>query len=65
MNQTSTLFYLVNNFEEENDELIDLDDFLNLRPQEFEDVFKLLDTVRFQPKQEVVDKVIEYSKSIW
>ncbi len=62
MNKKFTLFYLVNNFS--NNKITDsVKNNFNINFDAFNDVFKILDKLKFEPSQKIINNIINYSKS--
>jgi hypothetical protein len=58
MVKTSTLLYICDNLDEENEELIDVDALTRKEESDFKDVWQLLDALLVEADQELVRRVI-------
>ena len=62
MNNNFTLFYLVNHFS--NNKITDSEkNNFNIDFDAFNDVFKILDKLKFEPSQKIINNIINFSKS--
>ncbi len=58
-----TLLYLINNFENQENELIRLDGLFDKNFDEFNEVFELLDKIEIEPDTQIVKNIVDFSKS--
>ncbi|MCX6256744.1 MAG: hypothetical protein NTW49_02415 [Bacteroidia bacterium] len=63
MRKTSTLVYLVNNFECYQNLLLTADEFVSDDFSEYSDVFELLDKVNPEPSAESVRKIVDFARN--
>ncbi len=59
MIKNSTFIYLVNDFENISEQVINIDDYTS----GFEDILGLLDEVKIEPRKEVIDNIIKFAKA--
>jgi len=59
MVKTSTLLYICDNLDEDNEELIDVDVLTRKDEFDFKDVWELLDGLLLEADQELVKRVID------
>jgi len=60
MKKSYTFIYLLNNFETNQDELIDY----QLEYNEFSDIFKLLSESEAEPPDNIIENILSFSKSL-
>jgi len=60
MKKTYTLFYSINDFNNEECQIIDTEE-LSSDYKEFDEVFQLLDNLMIEPPQHLVDSLIDYA----
>jgi len=63
MKKTYTLFYSINDFNNEECQIIDTEE-LSSDYKEFDEVFQLLDNLMIEPPQHLVDSLIDYAVNI-
>ena len=63
MKRIFTLFYSVNDFENEKSEFYDVDALLGNNLNGFDDVYQLLSQTEVEPDKEIVNNVINFSRS--
>ncbi|MBE9467990.1 MAG: hypothetical protein IMY72_06670 [Bacteroidetes bacterium] len=62
MNKNFTLFYLINHFS--NNKIIDSEkNIINTDFDSFNDVFEILEKLQYNPNQNTIDNIINFSKS--
>lgn len=62
MYKNFTLFYLINNFS--NNKISDSEkNIINIDFDAFNDVYKILDKLKFEPSQKTIDNIMNFSKS--
>jgi hypothetical protein len=60
MNKSYTLLYLLENFENSNNDLFDY----QFESNEFNDVYELLNQFEAEPSEKVLNNILEFSKSL-
>ncbi len=63
MTKTSTLFFLFDNRNPKTGFAVGTDEFFNEMFNEFTYVLDLLDTQKFYPEKDSVDKILNYAKT--
>ena len=63
MNKKFTLIYLLNSEENDKGEMINAEDLGDDGFKNFEDVFKVLNSVKSSPSQAVVDNIIQFANT--
>lgn len=64
MKKISTLFYSINDFEEGESQIFDMENLISDDFGEYNDVYKLLNETQAEPSNELVEKIINFSKTI-
>jgi hypothetical protein len=64
MSKIFTLLYSVDDFDESEEQFLDINQLLDEESNEFEEVFKMLDMIEFTPKDETIQKILNISKNL-
>lgn len=64
MRETSTLIYLVNNFESNQNLLLKPEEFTDEEFEEFADVFVMLKKAQFEPGNKTVQWIVDFAKNL-
>jgi len=60
MNKNFTFLYVINDFEQNENQFADINDLFSKNEEEFEDVIEFLNKIEFAPRQKVLNKIADF-----
>lgn len=64
MKKSSTIIYVIDDFENAGDEMFLTEDFFSIKDSDFQDIYQLLEKTEATPDNRIIEALLDFSKTL-